>query len=72
MTELKKQNDLEYTPMLKQLLINYLSCIYEEESDFSLESLWREYNWLKHHNELHLLFEQEYINSPLHWSERVA
>ena len=72
MTDLTSQNDLQYTPVLKQQLINYISCQYEEASDFSLESLWREYLWLKEHNELHLLFVQEFIDSPLHWVERVA
>lgn len=69
MKELKTQEDLQYMPMLQALLINYVSCIYQEASDYSITSLWREYNLLKDNNELHLLFEQEYIDSPLHWIE---
>lgn len=72
MNDLTTHTDLLHTPMLKQQLINYISCRYEEASDFSLESLWREYSLLKEHNELHLLFVQEFIDSPLHWIERVA
>ena len=69
MEEIKTQDDLTHTPMLRALLINYISCMYEEASDYSPESLWREYNWLKDNNQLNLLFEQEYLDSPKHWEE---
>ena len=70
MNELRRQEDLQHTPMLRALLINYISCRYQEASDYTVESMWSEYNWLKDNNELDLLFQQECIDSPLHWDER--
>jgi len=67
MNEIRTPEDLKLTPMLRVLLINYISCMYEEASDFSIESLWNEYNILKKNNELELLFQQEYLQSSLHW-----
>jgi hypothetical protein len=71
MNELKTKEDLEYTPMLRALLINYISCIHEDASDYTIESIWNEYKWLKDNNKLDLLFQQEYLDSHLHWSETV-
>jgi hypothetical protein len=70
MYELTREQDLNHTPKLRALLIDYISCMYEEDSDFSGESIWREYCLLKKNNELDILFHQEYLQSPLHWDER--
>jgi hypothetical protein len=69
MNEIRTKEDLQFTPMLKALLINYISCMYEDASDYSIESLWSEYNLLKKNNELDSLFQQEYLDSPLHWTK---
>lgn len=71
MNEIKTKEDLKHTPMLRALLINYISCMQEDASDYSVESLWREYNWLKDNNKLDLLFQQEHLDSPLHWAESI-
>jgi hypothetical protein len=69
MNEIRTKEDLQFTPMLKALIINYISCMYEDASDYSIESLWSEYNLLKKNNELDSLFQQEYLDSPLHWTK---
>ena len=69
MNEIRTKEDLQFTPMLKALIINYISCMYEDASDYSIESLWNEYNLLKKNNELDRLFQQEYLDSPLHWTK---
>ena len=62
-------NNLKFNPILKQLLINYELCMNEEYADTSDDALWMTYNYLKKTNQLEVLFEQEYLDSPLHWTE---
>jgi hypothetical protein len=69
MNEIKTHEDLRFTPKLLELLISYVSCVHEEAALFDHYSLFSEYEALKKRNELHLLFEQEYLDSPLHWSD---
>ncbi|WP_435416630.1 hypothetical protein [Polaribacter aestuariivivens] len=56
---------LEFMKNLKQLLINYISVTYEENADFSINSLIKEYYLLERNNNLHYLFEVEYLISSV-------
>jgi hypothetical protein len=67
MNEIKTHEDLKYTPKLVELLMGYVSCMYEEYALFDHASLFSVYEELKERNALHLLFEQEFLDSPLHW-----
>ncbi|WP_298238391.1 hypothetical protein [uncultured Algibacter sp.] len=58
------ETTIEYMPLLKQQLINYISLNYEEASDYSNYSLVQEYNYLKRNNILAYLNEVEYLTSP--------
>ena len=62
MYEVNERN-LEFMPLLKQQLKNYVSVNYEEAADYSNESLVAEYHYLKKNNQLHLLFEAECLTS---------
>jgi hypothetical protein len=55
--------DLAYNPLLKELLIKYISRQYEEDGLFDEYHLLAEYNHLKNENSLHLLFEEEWFTS---------
>lgn len=55
--------NLMYTPHTKALLINYVGSTYEENADFSDESLKAELLYLYQHNELHMLITAEWITS---------
>lgn len=55
---------LEFMPLLKQQLKNYVGVNYEESSDYSNESLVAEYHYLKKNKQLHLLHEAEFLTSP--------
>jgi hypothetical protein len=59
-------NDLNFTPMLKELLTNYIIAKYQEDADTSDEYLWMEYAYMKKNNELGDLFQQEFLASPFH------
>jgi hypothetical protein len=54
-------NDFNYNPTLRRLLVNYSIRIYEEDAILDDEHLLKEYNLLKKNNELHFLFEEEYL-----------
>ena len=53
--------NFNYRPKLRQMLVDYVHRIYEENSITDDEHLIMEYNYLKKHNELHLLFDEEYL-----------
>lgn len=55
------EGQLCWSPITKELLINYVKHQYEEEADISDESLIQEYNYLASRDELHFLFESEYV-----------
>jgi len=55
--------NLDNNPLLKTLLENYIRFKYEESSDTSEDSLWREYLYLKDNGELNNLFIQESIDN---------
>lgn len=59
MNELEIIENLDYNPILKKLLIDYISRIYEENAIFDDYHLMQEYFLLKRNNELHLLFVEE-------------
>jgi hypothetical protein len=59
MNELEIIENLDYNPVLKKLLIDYISRIYEEDAIFDEHHLMQEYFLLKRNNELHLLFVEE-------------
>lgn len=54
--------ELLYTPYTKKLLINYVSIQYQEEADYSDESLKNELTSLHENNELDQLILAEYIS----------
>lgn len=53
--------NFKYRPKLRQMLVDYVYRMYEENSITDDEHLIMEYNYLKKHNELHLLFDEEYL-----------
>lgn len=55
--------DMLYTPLTKQLLINYIKIQYEENADISNESLKAELLWLYENNQLDQLLLGEYLVS---------
>lgn len=59
------ETTIEYMPLLKQQLINYIGLSYEEASDFSTYSLVQEYHYLKNNSLLSYLNEAEYLTSPI-------
>lgn len=54
-------NDFENNPILQQLIENYCVRIYEEDTIIDDWHLIQEYNLLKKNNELHFLFDEEYL-----------
>lgn len=54
-------NDFRYNPTLRRLLVNYCIRIYEEDAIIDDWHLIQEYFLLKKNNELHLLFDEEYL-----------
>lgn len=54
-------NDFKYNPKLRRMLVNYCIRAYEEDAILDDEHLLKEYNLLKNINELHFLFEEEYL-----------
>tara|TARA_R110002049_G_scaffold275725_1_gene453840 strand:+ start:19387 stop:19779 length:393 start_codon:yes stop_codon:yes gene_type:complete len=55
--------ELLYTPITKQLLINYVKIQNEENADITDESLKRELLWLNKYNEMDQLILAEYLTS---------
>jgi hypothetical protein len=53
--------NFNYRPKLRQMLVDYVYRTYEENSIIDDEHLIMEYNYLKKHNKLHLLFDEEYL-----------
>lgn len=53
--------DFRYNPTLRRMLINYSVRTYEDNAILNDENLIDEYYHLKKNNELHLLFEEEYL-----------
>lgn len=54
--------ELLYTPYTKKLLINYVSIQYQEDADYSNESLKNELIWLHENNELDQLILAEFLS----------
>jgi hypothetical protein len=53
--------NFNHRPKLRQMLVDYVHRTYEENSITDNEHLIMEYYYLKKHNELHLLFDEEYL-----------
>lgn len=62
---MKKLITLDYSPVLKTLLVNYILRKYEEESIIDDWHLYQEYSWLFDNNKLHKLFEEEALTNEL-------
>jgi hypothetical protein len=62
---MEKLTDLEYNPVLKQLLINYVIRMYEEDAITDDWHLWQEYLMLLRENRLNELFENECLTNKL-------
>lgn len=58
-----KNIELLYTPLTKQLLINYVKNQYEENVDISDDSLRAELLWLHNNNQLDELLIGEYLTN---------
>jgi hypothetical protein len=54
-------NDFKYNPTLRRLLVNYCIRTYEMDAITDDWHLIQEYNFLKKNNELHFLFDEEYL-----------
>lgn len=61
-------NTLEHTPLLFNLLTEYVSGMYEECAILDEEHLLAEYHYLLKNNKLHELFEWEYFQNQLKFS----
>ena len=48
--------------VIKNLLINYISKMYENEARYDEKYLKMEYKWLQDNNQIHLLFPVKYDN----------
>lgn len=57
--------DFKYSPDLREMLVNYIVRTYEENAITDDLHLIQEYNRLKNNNELHFLFEEEYLRNYL-------
>ncbi len=57
--------DFKYSPILREMLVNYIIRTYEENVIIDDLHLIQEYNLLKNNNELHFLFEEEYLRNYL-------
>lgn len=55
--------NLNHSPILKSLLVNYVLTNYEENAIVDDDHLMMEYKLLKRSNQLHLLFECEAMNN---------
>jgi hypothetical protein len=55
--------EIQFTPITKQLLINYIKVQYEENADISDDSLKTELIWLHNNNQLDQLFIAEHSTS---------
>lgn len=53
----------QYNPILKGLLANYCLRQYEDNAIIDDEHLLVEYNWLLNNNQLHVLFDSEYLDN---------
>jgi hypothetical protein len=57
--------DFKWSPMLRKLLVNYIVRTYEENAITDDLHLIQEYNLLINNNELHFLFDEEYLGNYL-------
>jgi hypothetical protein len=62
---MEKLTDLEYNPVLKQLLINYVYRMYEGDAIVDEWHLWQEYLMLIRENRLNEIFENECLTNKL-------
>ena len=53
--------NFNYRPELRTLIVNYVLRMYEENNITDDEHLIAEFNFLKRNNQLHFLFEEEYL-----------
>jgi hypothetical protein len=58
-------NTLEFNPILKQLLKEYVSSKYEEYANYDGDSLLAEYKYLIQNNSLKELFEWEFLQNSM-------
>lgn len=56
---------LDYSPVLKSLLVNYILRKYEQDAITDDWHLYKEYSWMYDNNELHELFEEEVFTNEL-------
>ena len=62
---MEQVTDLNHSPILKQLLINYISRKYGEDAQYDDWYLFQEYVWLKNNNQLDELFKEECLTNRL-------
>jgi hypothetical protein len=55
---------LDFNPILKGLLINYIIFQYEEDAITDDWHVWQEYVYLRDNNLMNDLFIQEYLDNP--------
>ena len=64
-TFIENFNTLEFNPILKQLLKEYVSSKYEEYATYDEDSLLAEYKYLIQNNSLNELFEWEFLQNSI-------
>jgi hypothetical protein len=62
---MKKLTTLNYSPVLKKLLVDYILRKYEEDAILDDWYLYQEYSWLFDNNRLNELFEEEVLINQL-------
>lgn len=62
---MEEVTNLDHSPMLRELLIMYISRKYEEDAIFDEWHLFQEYVWLKNNNQLDELFKEECLTNRL-------
>lgn len=65
-------NDFRYNPILRTLLVNYCIRAYEMDAITDDWHLMQEYFLLKKNNELHYLFNEEYLINYLNDGDEIA
>ena len=62
---MEELTNLDYNPVFRQLLINYVSRKYEEAAEYDDWNLFQEYLWLEKNNLLNELAKEECLTNKL-------
>lgn len=62
---MEQVTDLKHSPILRELLINYIARKYQEDAIYDEWHLFQEYIWLRDNNQLDELFKEECLTNRL-------